>query len=120
MNQWEGIADMHKLLLDNAVAQAEAFCVGKTQVQVAEEMASAGMAQAAIDSIAPHRTFAGGRPSTFMLGDRLDAFSIGALIAAFEHKIFLEGLFLECIQLRSVGSGAGQGFGEAVGGRFCV
>ena len=113
-----GDADMHKLLLDNAVAQAEAFCVGKTQVQVAEEMASAGMAQAAIDSIAPHRTFAGGRPSTFMLGDRLDAFSIGALIAAFEHKIFLEGLFWNVFSYDQWGVELGKVLAKQLGADF--
>ena len=83
---------MHRLLLANAIAQAEAFCVGRSEDDVRAEMKDAGHAPEAIDRVAPHRTFAGGRPSTFCLAEDLDARSLGALIAAYEHKIFLEGL----------------------------
>ena len=83
---------MHRLLLANAIAQAEAFCVGRSEDNVRGEMKDAGHAPEAIDRVAPHRTFAGGRPSTFCLAEDLDARSLGALIAAYEHKIFLEGL----------------------------
>ena len=85
-------AHMHRLLLANAIAQAEAFCVGRSEDDVRAEMKDAGHAPEAIDRVAPHRTFAGGRPSTFCLAEDLDARSLGALIAAYEHKIFLEGL----------------------------
>ena len=85
-------AHMHRLLLANAIAQAEAFCVGRSEDDVRAEMKEAGHAPEAIDKVAPHRTFAGGRPSTFCLAEELDAHSLGALIAAYEHKIFLEGL----------------------------
>lgn len=83
---------MHRLLLANAVAQAEAFCVGRTEDEVRAEMAGAGHPSDFIDKVAPHRTFAGGRPSTFCLAEELDARSLGALIAVYEHKIFLEGI----------------------------
>ena len=85
-------AHMHRLLLANAIAQAEAFCVGRSEDDVRAEMKETGHAPEAIDKVAPHRTFAGGRPSTFCLAEELDARSLGALIAAYEHKIFLEGL----------------------------
>ena len=85
-------AHMHRLLLANAIAQAEAFCVGRSENDVRAEMKDAGHAPEAIDKVAPHRTFVGGRPSTFCLAEVLDARSLGALIAAYEHKIFLEGL----------------------------
>jgi glucose-6-phosphate isomerase len=87
-----GDGHMHRLLLANAVAQAEAFCVGRTEDEVRAEMAGAGHPSDFIDKVAPHRTFAGGRPSTFCLAEELDARSLGALIAVYEHKIFLEGI----------------------------
>ena len=90
-------AHMHRLLLANAIAQAEAFCVGRSEDDVRTEMKDAGCAPEAIDRVAPHRTFAGGRPSTFFLAEDLDARSLGALIAAYEHKIFLEGLLWNCL-----------------------
>ena len=83
---------MHKLLLANAVAQAEAFCVGRTEKEVREEMEQGGASAADVDRIAPHRTFHGGRPSSFFLAQDLDARSLGSLVAAYEHKIFLEGV----------------------------
>jgi len=86
-------SDMHRLLLNNALAQSEAFCMGRGLASVQAEMAAAGGQKERIEAVAPHRSFPGGRPSTFMLGDALDAFSLGGLIAAHEHKIFLEGLF---------------------------
>ncbi len=88
-----GDEHMHHLLLNNAIAQAEAFCMGRDLDAVKLEMVDGGADQSKIDAVAPHRCFGGDRPSTFMLGDALDAFSLGALIAAHEHKIFLEGLF---------------------------
>ncbi len=83
---------MHQLLLNNAVAQSEAFCMGRSLDAVTSEMVRAGKKKSEIDAIAPHRCFTGGRPSTFMLAEALNAHSLGALIAAHEHKIFLEGL----------------------------
>lgn len=84
--------EMHRLLLANAIAQAEAFCVGRTEAEVRREMESAGIEAEDIQRIAPHRSFDGGRPSAFYLADDLDARSLGALVSAYEHKVFLEGL----------------------------
>ena len=84
--------NMHRLLLANAVAQAEAFCTGRTEQDVRLDMESSGASSSDVDRIAPHRTFLGGRPSSFFLAQDLDARSLGALVAAYEHKIFLEGV----------------------------
>jgi glucose-6-phosphate isomerase len=54
-------------------------------------MAGAGAGQADIDRLAPHRTFPGDRPSTTILHRRLDPYSVGRLIALFEHKVFVQG-----------------------------
>ena len=66
--------------------------MGRSLDAVTSEMVRAGKKTSEIDAIAPHRCFTGGRPSTFMLAEALNALSLGALIAAHEHKIFLEGL----------------------------
>ena len=84
---------MHRLLLENAVAQAEAFCMGRTYEDVVQEMVAAGHGAEDVARTAPHRVFHGGRPSTFMLAEALTPRALGALIAAHEHKIFLEGVF---------------------------
>src|SRR3569833_2209968 len=51
-----------------------------------------GMAPAEIDILAPQKTFPGDRPSTTILLDRLDPQTLGALIALYEHKTFVEGV----------------------------
>lgn len=83
--------DAHRALAANAFAQAEALMRGKSEAQVRAEMAKAGASQADINAIAPHRVAAGERSSNTILFDRLDAFSLGRLIALYEHKVAVQG-----------------------------
>ncbi len=73
-----------ELLLANVLAQTEALAFGKT----AEEVASEGV----VPELVPHRSFPGDRPSTVLLGEQLTPFSLGALIALYEHKVFTQGV----------------------------
>jgi glucose-6-phosphate isomerase len=79
-------------LLANAVAQAEALMVGRPEAEVRADLAGKGLSPAEIDALAPQRTFPGDRPSSFILLDRLDPERLGALIALYEHKTFVEGV----------------------------
>lgn len=79
-------------LLTNAVAQAEALLVGKPVAAAAEELAAAGAPEAQIAALAPQKAFAGNRPSSFLVLPRLDGPSLGALLALYEHKTFVEGV----------------------------
>ena len=81
----------HRILAANAFAQAEALLAGKTRAQVAAEMRAAGADDAAIAAVAPHRVFPGNRPSTTILFRRLDAFTLGRLVALYEHKVAVQG-----------------------------
>jgi len=83
-------AEMHRMLLANALAQTQALAIGKTEEEVRAEMAAAGAPAAEIDRLAPHRTFPGDRPSTTILFRRLDPASLGRLIALYEHKVFVQ------------------------------
>lgn len=82
----------HEKLLANAIAQAEALMVGKSEREVREEMKQKGMNPAEIDAIAPHRVFEGNRPTSFILLEKLDPRRLGMLIAFYEHRIFVQGL----------------------------
>jgi glucose-6-phosphate isomerase len=73
----------HALLYANMVAQTEALAFGKT----AKEVAGEGVAP----ELVPHRTFPGNRPSNTILADRLSPWTLGALIALYEHKVFVQG-----------------------------
>ncbi|MDB5419857.1 MAG: pgi, partial [Phenylobacterium sp.] len=79
-------------LLANAVAQAEALMVGRAEAEVRAELAARGLPAAEIDALAPQRAFPGDRPSSFILMDRLDPERLGALLALYEHKVFVEGV----------------------------
>jgi glucose-6-phosphate isomerase len=72
----EGDAAAQRKLLANAIAQAEALMVGRTEAEAGD----------------PQRTFEGNRPTCFILMDRLDPERLGALIALYEHKTFVEGV----------------------------
>lgn len=88
----EGPAGMHEKLLSNLLAQAEAFMVGRTTQDVVAELQAKGVPEAEIATLAPQRTFAGNRPSTLVVLDRLTPQTFGALIALYEHKTFVEGV----------------------------
>jgi glucose-6-phosphate isomerase len=88
----EGPAGMHEKLLSNLLAQAEAFMVGRTTEDVRAELVAKGVSEAEIATLAPQRTFAGNRPSTLLLLERLTPRTFGALIALYEHKTFVEGV----------------------------
>ena len=86
------VGDHHSLLLSNFFAQTEGLMNGKTEAQVRSELSRQGMAPDQIDKIAPHRVFAGNRPSTSIMFPKLDPHALGALIAMYEHKVFVQGV----------------------------
>ncbi|PVU87117.1 hypothetical protein BB561_006449 [Smittium simulii] len=85
----------HKILLSNFFAQPEALMNGKSLDVVLQEINSSnsGMTQAQIDHIAPHKVFTGNRPTnSIMVSPTLNPFTLGLLIALYEHKIFVQGV----------------------------
>jgi glucose-6-phosphate isomerase len=83
--------DSHRKLLANGLAQSKALMRGKTAAQVEAEMAAAGADPAEIARLTPHRVFPGDRPSTTLLLPQLDAFTLGQVVALYEHKVFSLG-----------------------------
>lgn len=76
----------------NAAAQGEALMLGKTAAAAREALIAAGHDAAEADRLAPHKAFPGNRPSTSIVMDRLSPEALGALIALYEHKVFVEGV----------------------------
>ena len=66
--------------------------IGRTETDVRAELAARGLGAAEIDVLAPQRTFPGNRPTSLILGARLSPESLGALLALYEHKTFVEGV----------------------------
>lgn len=82
----------HDKLAANCLAQAEALMVGKTLEEVSGELRASGMGPAEIERLAPHKVFAGSRPSNLFLYPTLTPHMLGMLIALYEHKVFVQGV----------------------------
>jgi glucose-6-phosphate isomerase len=80
----QGGGDQHDLLMANLIAQGEALAFGKS----ADEVRAEGTPEALV----PHRTFEGNRPSTTILAAKLTPHTLGALIALYEHSVFVQGV----------------------------
>ncbi|MGM0944617.1 MAG: glucose-6-phosphate isomerase [Bacteroidota bacterium] len=86
------IGDHHQKLLSNFFAQTEALMKGKSLEEVRNEMNKAGKTVEEIDRVAAHRVFEGNRPTNSILVKQITPFSLGMLIAMYEHKIFVQGV----------------------------
>ncbi|MBX7192165.1 MAG: glucose-6-phosphate isomerase [Sandaracinaceae bacterium] len=81
----------HAMLLANLVAQSEALMIGKSIDTVRAELRAEGKATEEIERLAPHKVFEGNRPSNVIFFDRLEPRTLGALLALYEHRIFVQG-----------------------------
>jgi glucose-6-phosphate isomerase len=86
-----GHAANHRILLANGLAQAQALLMGRDAAAVRAEMAGAGASEAEIARLLPHRVFSGDRPSVAIVLERLSPEALGALVALYEHKVFVLG-----------------------------
>ncbi len=91
----EALGDHHVKLVANCLAQTEALMVGKNERAVRAELEKAGMAKAAIDALTPHKVFPGNRPTNMLMYRRLDPFTLGRLLALYEHKVFVQGVIFD-------------------------
>ncbi|MBL8327522.1 MAG: glucose-6-phosphate isomerase [Rubrivivax sp.] len=85
------LADQHHKLLANCLAQSQALMLGKTTAQAAGERPPTASAGFDAGRLAQHRSFPGNRPSTTLVLDALTPRSLGALIALYEHRVFVSG-----------------------------
>ncbi|AYH43463.1 glucose-6-phosphate isomerase [Azoarcus sp. DN11] len=86
------LAEHHRLLLANCIAQSKALMVGKTADEVRAELVAGGMTGDALEALVPHRVFPGNRPSNTLLLPDLSPRALGALIALYEHKVFVQSV----------------------------
>ncbi len=82
----------HQLLLSNFFAQTEALMNGKSREEVEEELKAAGKNSQEIEKLAPFKVFEGNRPTNSILIKKITPFTLGSLIAIYEHKIFVQGI----------------------------
>ncbi|KAJ3594227.1 hypothetical protein NHX12_006558 [Muraenolepis orangiensis] len=82
----------HKILLANFLAQTEALMRGKSTEEARAELEAGGLHGEALDKILPHKVFQGNKPTTSIVFNKLSPYTLGALIAMYEHKIFVQGV----------------------------
>jgi glucose-6-phosphate isomerase len=78
-------------LLANCFAQSSALAFGKTESEARESMEKEGLSTEQIAALLPHRVFAGNQPSSTLLLKSLSPAALGALVALYEHKVFVQG-----------------------------
>jgi glucose-6-phosphate isomerase len=88
------LAHQHLLLVANCLAQSEALMRGRSLDEARALMARKGLTGAELERQARHRVFPGNRPSTTLAIPRLTPFTLGQIIALYEHRVFVEGVIL--------------------------
>eukprot|EP00727_Mastigamoeba_balamuthi_P009473 m51a1_g5148 putative glucose-6-phosphate isomerase (570) ;mRNA; r:39172-41411 len=86
------IGKHHQLLLANFFAQTEALMRGKTAAEARAELSAAGLSGERLEHLLPHKVFNGNRPTNSIMFRKLTPFTLGALVALYEHKIFVQGI----------------------------
>lgn len=86
------VSDHQPKLLANFFAQTEALAFGKTQNEVREELSATGLDEAATERLVNYKVFQGNTPTNSFLFEKLTPYSLGQLIALYEHKIFVQGV----------------------------
>ena len=86
------IGDHHVKLLSNFFAQTEALMNGKTEEEVENELLESGKSESEIATLTPFKIFSGNRPTNSILIKQITPYTLGQLIALYEHKIFVQGV----------------------------
>ena len=86
------IGDHHEILLSNVLAQSEALMRGKTIKEAAEELTQAGKSKEEVNFLKKFKSFEGNRPSNTFVVKKIDPYTLGMLVAMYEHKVFVQGV----------------------------
>ncbi|NCC25628.1 MAG: glucose-6-phosphate isomerase [Deltaproteobacteria bacterium] len=108
------VGNHHAILLSNFFAQTEALMRGRTEAEAVSELLALGLGRARAEALAPHKTFPGNRPTTSILVQRMDPFTLGRLIAMYEHKIFVQGTVWNVNSFDQMGVELGKQLAKAI------
>ncbi|XP_051165152.1 glucose-6-phosphate isomerase [Leptopilina boulardi] len=104
----------HKILLANFLAQTEALMKGKNKEQAKEELEKSGMSSEQVNQILQHKVFEGNRPTNSIVVKKVSPFTLGALIAMYEHKIFVQGIIWDINSYDQWGVELGKQLAKAI------
>ncbi|WP_426153616.1 glucose-6-phosphate isomerase [Pseudomonas sp. DC3000-4b1] len=86
------VADHHQWLFANCLSQSQALMLGKTRAEAEAELRAKGMPEAEVQRLAPHKVIPGNRPSNTLVVERISPRRLGALVAMYEHKVFVQSV----------------------------
>lgn len=90
VNSYNPLSNHHQWLFANCLSQAQALMQGKTREEAEAELRARGMPEAEVQRLAPHKVIPGNRPSNILVMNRIAPFELGALVALYEHKVFVQ------------------------------
>ena len=86
------VADHHQWLYANCLSQSQALMLGKTRSEAEAELRARGVDEAEVQRVAPHKVIPGNRPSNTLVLERISPRRLGALVAMYEHKVFVQSV----------------------------
>lgn len=104
----------HQLLYSNCLSQSQALMQGKTYDEAHTELLAAGISKEEADFLAPHKEIEGNKPSNTLLLEKLTPSAVGALIALYEHKVFVQGVLWDVNSFDQWGVELGKQLGNQV------
>ena len=108
------VGEHHDILLANCFAQTEALMKGKNEQEVRHELEAAGCDPSEITALLPHKVFPGNRPTNTILINELNPYTLGSLIAMYEHKVFVQGIIWEVNSFDQWGVELGKQLAKAI------
>ena len=82
----------HRVLVSNCLAQTRALMQGKTVSEALAELEAQGLDKHTIDEVLPHKVFEGNKPTNTIMFEKLTPRTLGAIMAMYEHKVFVQGI----------------------------
>ncbi|AOW75676.1 glucose-6-phosphate isomerase [Colwellia sp. PAMC 20917] len=104
----------HESLMSNFFAQTQALMQGVNEQQVRDDLIAKGRTPSYIDKVAPHKVHKGNRPTNTLLMNKISPFTLGSLIAIYEHKIFVQGIILQICSFDQWGVELGKGLASRI------
>jgi len=108
------VSDHHQWLYANCLSQSQALMIGKTRSEAEAELRDKGLSEEDVQKLAPHKVIPGNRPSNTLVVERISPRRLGALVAMYEHKVFVQSVVWGINAFDQWGVELGKEMGKAV------
>ena len=112
------VSDHHQWLYANCLSQSQALMLGKTRSEAEAELREKGIPEAEVQKLAPHKVIPGNRPSNTIVVERISPRRLGALVAMYEHKVFVQSVIWGINAFDQWGVELGKELGKGVYNRL--